>query len=1078
MISLRMLYCVLVLLCWKEGHCTFNRKLKDIHHPLLFTHNNHSHQEKQLQDDLASSTRETASTRTENAFSTLTKTSKSGKLNKMKTRPSNELNTEKTSSSSTTPSAKLKKFNKIKTNELDITGVTKKPDFMVSCKRICKCVRTTSPKDHPTKQAARMITDYLIDCSSIKDFQEVGKLTVPKGKIIKSIVRDGNAQIINGTCITSDTGANNNNDKNMESELCFPSDVEFPLFKRIRVLQLQDLPRLTDLGNQQSDFFSILPNVRSLSINTNTAATRFKNHRRRYAVKIFFSNTAQNLKDLKIKLSTNETMKLSCRSKSCFPTSLNSLTVKYSTASRLNLMNTSMSLPKVIKNVSITIDSQEDKQTASSLGKSSDILSNAKIKNLQLRLSGNGEFGVSLKNTRVLKSFQLTMSPTQVVNGITYYYHYKQLYEIFDNTPLKKLVNVTLLGSGSTSSNHQVTLPVMISSAASSQLRTHFRKSFFDTCHLAKRVLSNANETVIDSDRRKIFVRGFVYDLFDTLELFKTFDEVVVTTYHTTISKTFKVPRNKILRIRYFKIEPNGAGGNKEVGIQSINVNPPQSSKKFTFQSLNVRTDLVKYSSNSDPVFMRALSLCVIQNIGAFMKRKAGSKSTFHLDKKDFWLVGTSFPANLTFEEDFAIEDRALAWQSLSNMNRYLQTVVQTRNSMKTMSKATLRNIDNGRYFFQRYGQKILDNYEDKALMMTETNGSDRSLLKSEVYDRISKFRWQTLDHVYHGITVYKDRLSHVLDSHTNGRPLLYQLVSMFNKYKTKVDENKEKLNKVSKQSNSFTRAKTITVIINALSLLFEDKRTFEHTIKTLDNDWKPDSVDKIIQNMKAIRKLVLALDSISVTFTKMKSRMESKELKFQKYAENLSKLVKRLISTKLNSGGGGDGGGGGDNRSNKRLHRKLKARLRTLDSLKTEVAYPDQVVKLVLCIEDIIQMGRQLDDSPTHRQVFDKVPEPMSFFNPNEANLLYHKALNVSIDQSLKWNEIKAWLTTTLNSTTVKQMFQTLDVRYPIIDLVETAEDITQEMVSNFGYQMTGIYRFLLFFYFICLFIYFIYLG
>ena len=194
---------------------------------------------------------------------------------------------------------------------------------MVSCKRICKCVRTTSPKDHPTKQAARMITDYLIDCSSIKDFQEVGKLTVPKGKIIKSIVRDGNAQIINGTCITSDTGANNNNDKNMESELCFPSDVEFPLFKRIRVLQLQDLPRLTDLGNQQSDFFSILPNVRSLSINTNTAATRFKNHRRRYAVKIFFSNTAQNLKDLKIKLSTNETMKLSCRSKSCFPTSLN-----------------------------------------------------------------------------------------------------------------------------------------------------------------------------------------------------------------------------------------------------------------------------------------------------------------------------------------------------------------------------------------------------------------------------------------------------------------------------------------------------------------------------------------------------------------------------------------------------------------------------------------------------------------------------------------------------------------------------------------------------------------------------------
>ena len=225
--------------------------------------------------------------------------------------------------------------------------------------------------------------------------------------------------------------------------------------------------------------------------------------------------------------------------------------------------------------------------------------------------------------------------------------------------------------------------------------------------------------------------------------------------------------------------------------------------------------------------------------------------------------------------------------------------------------------------------------------MMTDTaNGSDRSLLKSEVNDRISKFRWQTLDHVYHGITVYKDRLSHVLDSHTNGRPLLYQLVSMFNKYKTKVDENKEKLNKVSKQSNSFTRAKTITVIINALSLLFEDKRTFEHTIKTLDNDWKPDSVDKIIQNMKAIRKLVLALDSISVTFTKMKSRMESKELKFQKYAENLSKLVKRLISTKLNSGGGG----GGDNRSNKRLHRKLKARLRTLDSLKTEVAYPDPV--------------------------------------------------------------------------------------------------------------------------------------
>ena len=195
MISLRMLYCVLVLLCWKEGHGTFNRKLKDIDHPLLFTHNNHSHQEKQLQDDLASSTRETASTRTENAFSTLTKTSKSGKLNKMKTRPSNELNTEKTSSSSTTPSAKLKKFNKIKTNELDITGVTKKPDFMVSCKRICKCVRTTSPKDHPTKQAARMITDYLIDCSSIKDFQEVGKLTVPKGKIIKSIVRDGNAPV-------------------------------------------------------------------------------------------------------------------------------------------------------------------------------------------------------------------------------------------------------------------------------------------------------------------------------------------------------------------------------------------------------------------------------------------------------------------------------------------------------------------------------------------------------------------------------------------------------------------------------------------------------------------------------------------------------------------------------------------------------------------------------------------------------------------------------------------------------------------------------------------------------------------
>ena len=1048
----QMVYYMVFLLCWKELECLFNGKLKDIHHPLLFSHDHHHHQQqKHIEGDDVSSTSTETAPRIENArFSspstTATKTSSRKFNNKIKTRYSDELDNTENSFSSDTPAAsssKLKKFNKMKTNGLDVTGITNKPTFMTSCKHVCKCVHTTPPTPTISKPAARIITDYLVDCSSIKNFQEVGKLEVPKGKTVKAIIRDAAAKIVNGTCITSDTAVKNKNSDNKrrkrKSEVCFPSDIEFPLFKRIRVLQLQDFPRLTNLGNQQSDFFSILPNVRSLSINTKAAVTKSRLHP---PVNIYFSNTVQNLKDLKIKLSMNETMKLSCRSKSCLPTSLNSLTVKYSTASSLNL-NTSMSLPKVIKNVSITIDSR-DKQI-SSFGKPSDIISGAKIKNLQLRLTGNTEFAVSLKNTKVLKSFQLIMSPTQIVKGIPYYYHYKQLYEIFNNPPLKRLVDVTLLGGSTRKSRKLSVLPVMIR-----QQRTHFKKSFFDTCRLAKNLLSNANETVIDDDheenRRKIFVRGFVYDLVDVLELFETFDEVVVSTYHATISRTFKVPRNKTLKVRYFKIGTSIAYDERDNtgGIQSIGVNPNlENSRKFTFQSLSVRADLVKYSSTSDPIFVRALSLCIIQNIGAFMKRKAGSKSTFNLDKKDFWLVGTSFPANLTFDDDFDIEEKALAWQSLSNMNRYLQTVVETRNNMKTMSKVSLRNIDYGRYFFQTYGQKILDNHEDKASML-DANSSDRSsLMKVDLKDRISKFRWQTLDHAYHAITVYKDRLLHVLDSHTNGRPLLYQLVSMFNKYKTKVDENNEKLNKVSKQSNSFTRAKIITVIINALSLLFEDKRTFEHTIKTLDNDWKPDSVDKIIQNMKAIRKLVLALDSISVTFTKMKSRMESKELKFQKYAESLSKLVKRLINTK-------------SGKTNQQEHQKIRTRLRTLDSLKTEVAYPDQVVKLVFCIEDIIQLGRQLDGS-AHRQVFDKVPEPMSFFNPNEVNLLYHKALNVSIDQSMKWSEIKSWLTSTLNATTLKQLFQTLDVRYPIIDLVETAEDITQEMVSNFGYQMTG---------------------
>ena len=959
MLLFQLVFCALLL--WRKAE-SFGRKLKDIHHPLLFIHNKHLESRRNL---------------TENGIA-----------------PTPHIVQHKQHS-------KLSKTRRKYSDRLDITEITKIPGFMASCKRICKCF-PVSPKEHLESglSPGRSITDYLIDCSTIKDFQEVGKLEIPKGKTIKAVIRDATTKIINGSCITDTVSE--------KSEVCFPSEIEFPLFKRIKVLQLQDFPQLTDLGNQQSDFFSILPNVKFLTINTKAS----------HVVNVYFSNSAQNLKDVKINLSQNETMQMRCRSKLCFPTSLNSLTVKYSSASSLRLKS-SMALPKVIKNVTITIDSQEMEFT-----KPSDILVGAKIKNLQLKVVGKGDFVISLKNMKVLKSFQLTLGPTQIINDIPYYYHYKQMYEVFDNPSLKKMVDLTLLGA----SKEQNMLPVMISNA-----RAHFKKSFFDTCHLAKRVLSNANETVFEvNGQRKIFVRGFVYDLFETIDLLSTFDEVVVTTYHAYISRTFKVPQNKTLKVRYFKIGSNLLTSENKGSVQSIDVDPTETSK-FTFQDSDVRADLIKYSSSSDPIFVRALSLCVIQNIGAFAKRKSGSRSGFELDRKDFWLVGTSFPGNLTFDEEFDIKEKALAWESLSNMNRYLQTVVQERNNIKTMSKVTLRNINNGRYFFQTYGNQIFES--DSKDSMNESS------LK-EVRDRIDKFQWKTLDHVYHAITVYKDRLAHVLDSHTNGRPLLYQLVSMFNKYKKQVDENKEKLNRVTKQTNSFTRAKAITVIINSLSLLFEDKRTFEHTVKTLDNDWKPEPIDKIIESMKSIRKLVLALDSISVTFSKMKSKMESKELKFLKYAENFSKLVKKLIINR--------------NGTDKKEHRNIKARLRTLDSLKADLSYPDQVVKLVICIDDIIQMGRQLDN--THRHVFDKIPEPISFFNPSDANLLYYKALNVSIDVSMKWSEIKSWLASTLNSTTVKQMFQKLDVRYPIVDLVETAEDITQEMVSNFGYQMVGI--------------------
>ena len=991
MLAFRLVIFLLYLL--HKTYC-FGRQLKDIHHPLLFTHT-----KKEGTPIIASSWLY-----------------------------------DKTGQPQTLGSNKNKNFY----NEDGVPEITvdEHSVFLKQCKRSCKCSELQTNSKETSILSSRSIfsnTNYLVDCSSINNFQQVAKLDVTRGKTVKVSLKDNFVSILSGSCDTSFKQAS------AKKEFCFPLDLEFPLLKRVKVLHLHNFPLLKSLGNYQSDFFSVMPNIKALFIDTQPK-TNIKSE----TVNVYFSNTAQNIKDVKIMLSPNETMQFNCRSKTCFSSSFNSLTLNYSTASDLQF-NSTIALPKAIKNVSVTLASNE-KADRTKTKKPINVLVGSKIKNLHLSLLGGDDQPLSLLNVKVLKSFKLSLAPTISIQqqkekrDVFQYFQYKQLREILENPPLKQMVEMTLLGA---SKSLNVVLPVVTSIS-----RTRFKKSLFDTCHLAKNVMSDSNETIVDSNgHRRIYVRAFSYDLFKVVDLLETFDEVFVTAYNAYISMTFQVPRNKTVRIEYFKMGNNPSGKpTSDSSVQSINVYPANTSR-FTFSNSNVRADLYKYSFNSDPIFARALSLCVVKNIGAFIKRRAGSRSSFDLEGKEFWSVGTSFPENITFSKDFGIAETAAAWESVANMNRYLQIVVQERNIIKSMSNVGLRNVENGRYFFHAYGKNILEDFDKNYPLFSNDEPATNS--SKELRNKINKFQWKTLDHTYHAINVYKDRLMHVLDSHTNGRPLLYQLVSMFNKYKKEVDQSKEKLNKVTKETNSFTRAKAITVLIKALSLLFEDTHMFEHIIRTIDNDLKPEIVDNIIRDMRSVRKLVLELDAISVKFSKIKYKMESKEVKFQRYAKSLSKLIKRYFKK--------------NDMVYNRQYKRLRAHLRSLDTFITDVSSPDQVVKLFIVIENIIVLCRQLEIS-NRSTVFDKVPDPIYFFNPSEVVQLYHKALNVSIDNCMKWGNIKSWLGTTLNSTNVKQMFQQLNFRYPIIDLIETAEDITQEMVSNFGYQISAIEMYMMY--------------
>uniref|UniRef100_A0A7M5V6A9 Uncharacterized protein n=1 Tax=Clytia hemisphaerica TaxID=252671 RepID=A0A7M5V6A9_9CNID len=893
-------------------------------------------------------------------------------------------------------------------------------EFLKSCNKICSCSTSLLPSSTPLSSSSTTIIgnatklpnyDYTINCSSMETLQRLGKLQFHQKseKSISMTVRDSIKTVINGSCFST-----NENNKD-GSQFCFPSATDYPLLKSVKELKFSSFPKLTSLGNKDTDFFSLIPNVKSLTLELKT----------RHNVNVHLSNTALNLKELIIILSPEESMNFDCISKTCFPAVLKTFRIEYQNKSSISLHNSTKQFSRTVK------DAQIDLQGDVSNQKMENLLEGVKIKRLKINLMSSGDSAISLKRVKVNKSFIVTMTPTTTDARTPIYHHYKQLNEIYDNYNLKRIVKIKLIKNNNDTKqtlneDRDQQVSVIIG-------KTHerFRRTFFETCHFTNTILTHSNETIFD--KKRLYIRALSYDLSKIEMLFDVYEEVVVTAYYVFISRTFKVPRKKSLTVHYFKI---GAFSQGKKLQNSVDVDPGKS--EFSLQDLNVLSVPFQQSTDVDPIFTRAIALCISQNIGGLLKRQAGSKLGFNLEIKDFWYVSMNFPRNLTFNQDFDLDDETMAWEAVLNMNKYLRMLNKDRNTIKEMSGVFLRNLNDGTYLLSQYGTKILEKEENAKNLGNEIVSIE------EVEKEYNKFQWLTLDHAYHIINLYRDRLSYALDSHTNGRPLLYQLVSMFNKYKKKVDEDEKDFARINKSTNSFTSTKMITSVVKALALLFEDQNLFEHTLKSIESEWKPKSTENVVENLRNIRRLVLSLDDVSVAFSKIKPKIEGRESKFHSYVENVSKLVNRILKKK---------------KSNETsVYKKIRENLRRLDILKQERLWPDQIVKLTICINDLLEAGKSLDGDITARRVFDKIPEPLSFYNPTNVNAMFNKGLNVSIDTSLQWSGIKTWLVSVLNSTSVNHMFQKLEVRYPILNMVDIAEDIVQEMLSNYGYQMTVI--------------------
>jgi hypothetical protein len=825
--------------------------------------------------------------------------------------------------------------------------------------------------------------------------KNIAEIQIDAFKKVKLELADKNIKQIRGYCPAEGTNSD-----------CFPGGKEYPMLKAIRSLKLVDMKKLTDLGDEDSNFFALMPNLKLLDFRMNS----------KYPVNVFLSNTTTSLISLTMVVS-NTIFK--CQNKVCFPPSIKKMELFYPNSIHQFVLNTTNQLKNIEDMVVNFIRGESSNESNESVKDKSyrDFLNGRNIKKLAFYYDhdvGVNNY-VSLTDVKVSQRFYLK-------NDCINKHNKMQLSEIYNNPHLKKMLLFV---------DNSDEFPVIIGG-----LQNHIKKGFLENCHLSKRVLlETSNVTTTDNNgRKKLIIRAYnIYDLSDiyTKKLFDKYDEIEVTAYQAFISKSFSV--TKTLRVNYFSIGGIPEGPSiydapiKRDGVGS-----------FRIKDFNVKAMPFKFSTLSDPVFTRALAMCVSQNIGALAKRKAGSTAIVDLQSKDFWLVSQSFPKNITFGTAYSVEEKALAWEALSNMNRYLRMLIRQSNRMKEMSDVVLRRIEEGDHIFSTYGKKLSSKWK---LNFDESNSRD------QIKKKTINFQWFSLDHVYQKISLYKNRFGHALEAHLNGRPLLYQLVLMFNKHKKEVDSNAKTLEIITKRSNSFRSTRTITIIVQSIASLLEDKKVFERILQETASDWKPEKTRKVIERLKEIRKLVLALDSFSVAFADLNPKMENKETKYIQYVHKVSELLHRLVAkSKI-----------------KTIERKLRDIIKRLDAIKDELLWPDQIVKSAIYIQKAIEIGRDLPGEK-EKAIFEKIPEPMGYFNPKEVYQLHQMAMNISIDTCLEWGEVVDWMSAVLNSTNVNMMFQQLKVRYPLLDLVTTAREITEEMISNYGYQINAIEAYLMY--------------